>query len=81
MIYYNPDLILQMIVNKDIGMGQDVAAHTGLTTVLEMPSEKSCPGTISWIAAKELCPSLPPWQNKYSPQCVLRLGSVPSPPA
>ena len=40
MSYYNPDLILGMIVDKDIGMGQDVAAHTGLTTVFFRNNEK-----------------------------------------
>ena len=40
MIYYNPDLILGMVVDKDIGMGQDVAARTGLTTVFFRNNEK-----------------------------------------
>ena len=40
MIYHNTDLILGMIVDKDIGMGQDVAAHTGLTTVFFRNNEK-----------------------------------------
>ena len=46
-----------------------------------MPSQRICPGTISWIATEELCPSLPPWQNKYSPLSVLRLGSAPPLPS
>ena len=40
MSYYNPDLILGMIVDEDIGMGQDVAAHTGLTTVFFRNNER-----------------------------------------